>query len=283
MKEMFISVQSGVTFVIESGETKVGINQTIPGYSLQIGTGDLYVTQGNVGINASPDPQHRLRITTEDSDGTNMTGLRVDLSHQTTGSGLTGIFNGIQVRNTSPRSMTGASLTYGINSNLTPSVSSGVHTYVAGRFRAASTQSGTGTSVNYALQLQDGTEGTAGHVWTSVDTVGNGHWVSPSSLFGNVTASNGLTKSGDNITLGGALTGDTYINNSGFLLRADEFSATTMSAQTTYLTSTSVAQLIMEPVNASAPADGSMWFTTSGGTTFLNYQVTGSTKSVELT
>jgi hypothetical protein len=48
------------------------------------------------------------------------------------------------------------------------------------------------------------------------------------------------------------------------------------------LTSTSAAQLVMEPVNVAAPANGSVWFTTSGGTTLLNYQVSGVTKSVEL-
>jgi hypothetical protein len=97
------------------------------------------------------------------------------------------------------------------------------------------------------------------------------------------TASNGLTSVSNNVTLGGVLTGDTYIDNATYLFRTNEFSAATMSADTMYLTSTSAAQVIMPPVNASAPVDGSMWFTTSGGTTFLNYQVTGTTKSVELT
>ena len=98
-----------------------------------------------------------------------------------------------------------------------------------------------------------------------------------------LTASNGLTKSGNNVVLGGALTGNTFINNAGFLFRSDTFSADTISAQTIYASSTSGAQIIIPPVNASAPADGSMWFTTSGGTTYLNYRVTGTTKSVELT
>jgi hypothetical protein len=47
--------------------------------------------------------------------------------------------------------------------------------------------------------------------------------------------------------------------------------------------STTQTQLIMAPANIAAPVDGSMWFTTSGGTTVLNYQVSGVTKSVELT
>jgi hypothetical protein len=45
------------------------------------------------------------------------------------------------------------------------------------------------------------------------------------------TASNGITKTGVNVTLGGTLTGDTFIDNSGFVLRANEFSATTITAQ----------------------------------------------------
>lgn len=104
-----------------------------------------------------------------------------------------------------------------------------------------------------------------------------------SILADKTTASNGLTITNTNITLGGTLTGDTYINNSSFQFRSDTFSATTISAQTVNLTSTSLAQIIMQPVNVVAPPDGSMWFTTSGGTTLLNYQVSGVTKSVELT
>lgn len=66
-------------------------------------------------------------------------------------------------------------------------------------------------------------------------------------------------------------------------LSANSISATTLSSQTINLASTSIAQIIMQPVNVAAPPDGSMWFTTSGGTTVLNYQVSGVTKSVELT
>jgi hypothetical protein len=54
-----------------------------------------------------------------------------------------------------------------------------------------------------------------------------------------ITASNGLTKSVDNITLGGSLTGNTYIDNAGFLLRSNTFSATTMSAQTIHVSNIS--------------------------------------------
>ncbi len=218
-----------------------------------------------------------------------------------------------------------------------------------------------------------------------------------STLTAVTTASNGLTKTDNNITLGGTLSGDTFIDNSGFLFRTDEFSAGTISAQTIHVAtgkvsintsnspftlsvqadnSTSIAtfrdfdgedvfifggtisgsdleinigdtnnlsnaplyrisqtndthsllfgnvyigddtlitpfekldvsgntiirgnvsgntlnlisqtnaQIIIPPVNASAPIDNSMWFTTSGGTTYLNYRVSGTTKSVELT
>jgi hypothetical protein len=45
------------------------------------------------------------------------------------------------------------------------------------------------------------------------------------------SASNGLTEVGNDIRLGGTLTQDTFIDNSGFVLRANEFSATTITAQ----------------------------------------------------
>ncbi len=65
-------------------------------------------------------------------------------------------------------------------------------------------------------------------------------------------------------------------------VNAKNYFAGDISGNTMNLTSTSTAQLVMEPVNVAAPANGSVWFTTSGGTTLLNYQVSGVTKSVEL-
>jgi len=55
-----------------------------------------------------------------------------------------------------------------------------------------------------------------------------------------ITASNGLTKSNDNVTLGGILTGNTNIDNNGFILSSESFSASTLSAQTVYVNSGNV-------------------------------------------
>lgn len=79
---------------------------------------------------------------------------------------------------------------------------------------------------------------------------------------GETTASNGLTKTGDNITLGGALTGDTYIDNSGNLLRSDTFSADTMSAQTIHVSNLSG----FSPINLGADMLIPNDFVFSGGT-----------------
>jgi len=81
---------------------------------------------------------------------------------------------------------------------------------------------------------------------------------------------------------GSGATGGDYLPLSGGTVTGDSQFTQTLSADTIDLTSTTAAQITMAPVNAAAPADGSMWFTTSGGTTFLNYRVTGTTKSVEL-
>ena len=40
-------------------------------------------------------------------------------------------------------------------------------------------QTGTSTATRGKIQFKDGTEGTAGHVWTSTDTNGNGRWQAP--------------------------------------------------------------------------------------------------------
>lgn len=82
---------------------------------------------------------------------------------------------------------------------------------------------------------------------------------------------------------GSGATGGNFLPLSGGTVTGDSEFTQNLSAGTVNLTSTVSPQIIMTPVNAAAPADGSMWFTTSGGTTILNYQVSGSTKSVELT
>lgn len=49
-----------------------------------------------------------------------------------------------------------------------------------------------GTGVRGLIQFEDGSEGTAGYVWTSIDTIGNGHW-SPAAATGANTALSNLT------------------------------------------------------------------------------------------
>jgi len=110
--------------------------------------------------------------------------------------------------------------------------------------------------------------------------------VSISSFSSSITASNGLTKIGDNITLGGALTGNTSISIGGNVLSfsgGDTIFTHSVSADTLSLTTTTSAPINMNSMNLASPADGSMWFSTSGSTTLLHYRVSGVTKSVELT
>lgn len=102
----------------------------------------------------------------------------------------------------------------------------------------------------------------------------------------STSVSNGLTKIGDNITFGGTLTGDTTLQIDSNLLTfsgGNTLFTENISASTINLTSTLTPQILMAPVNAAAPSDNSIWFTTSGGTTILNYRTSGLTKSVELT
>lgn len=51
-----------------------------------------------------------------------------------------------------------------------------------------SAPSGSGTRAK--IQLQDGSEGTSGQVWTSTDTVGSGHWAAPAGGGANTALSN---------------------------------------------------------------------------------------------
>ncbi len=107
-----------------------------------------------------------------------------------------------------------------------------------------------------------------------------------SSLTANTTSSNGLTKTGNNITLGGALTGNTYIDNAGFLFRANEFSATTISAQTIHVSNISGFSPLNFPifiVNPVSPVDGDIWILSGAtGNALLSIRIGGLTKTVEL-
>jgi len=161
----------------DATNNRVGIGTNAPGYGLHVANGYVYFQNANLSIGGTPpDASHKFRVTTSNTDGNNFSASRFDLSHDS----ATGTFQGVQIRSTNVKS--GATSTiYGVNSNLTGSVSAGTHTFVAGRF-AVSTAAAGGTVNKYALQLQDGTEGTAGWVWASVDTTGLGHWVNPNTL-----------------------------------------------------------------------------------------------------
>jgi len=161
----------------DATNNRVGIGTNTPGYGLHVANGYVYFQNANLSIGGTPpDASHKFRVTTSNTDGNNFSASRFDLSHDS----ATGTFQGVQIRSTNVKS--GATSTiYGVNSNLTGSVSAGTHTFVAGRFTVSTAAAG-GTVNKYALQLQDGTEGTAGWVWASVDTTGLGHWVNPSTL-----------------------------------------------------------------------------------------------------
>lgn len=162
----------------DSTNNRVGWGIAVPGHSLHFALGNAYFQNGSVAIGTTvPDSAHKFRVSTDNADGNNYTGARIDLSHDS----ATGVFQGLQIRSTT--TLVGATSTlYGVNSNITGSATAGVHTVIAGRFKAAKTQAGTSTVTNYALQLEDGSEGTVGHVWASDTVTGHGHWVDVNTL-----------------------------------------------------------------------------------------------------
>ncbi len=68
------------------------------------------------------------------------------------------------------------------------------------------------------LQVTTGTAPVVGQVLTATDTAGNMGWATPSSGGTTETANNGLTKTGNNIQLGGNLTANTTIAHNAFNL-----------------------------------------------------------------
>ncbi len=87
---------------------------------------------------------------------------------------------------------------------------------VAGTVRATGFQLPTGAAAGYVLQS---------------DADGNASWVNPASLV-TVTASNGLSKVGSDIRLGGALSGNTDIAVSGYVLSFSGASSSTVAIGT---------------------------------------------------
>jgi hypothetical protein len=180
---VYFGNSSGFSVDISTGNTKVGINVPEPSYALHM-AGDMYLPSGSVGIGESPDPTQKARITTTDADGTNTTALRVDLSQINAGAGGINVFNGIQVRSTPTKTFTGITQQWGVQSNLTSTVSAtGNHMVVGGRFRAKSTNAD-----NFGIQIEDGTE-VAGRVLVCQPTslygqVGLAHWEDVTSLSG---------------------------------------------------------------------------------------------------
>ncbi len=175
------SGQSGL-FSIDAVNDRVGIGTESPGYSLQVESGDFFVKSGVVGINESPDSTTNLRVT---SDGGTTTAVRADLSYLGTGT-----YSGFTARRV-PNYAGATSTVFGVNSLMQGTADAGAHKVYGGSFRAESV-AGVGTidnigirvtalngTTNYALQLQDGTEG-AGKVLTS-DATGRTQWANPAA------------------------------------------------------------------------------------------------------
>lgn len=95
----------------------------------------------------------------------------------------------------------------------------------------------------------------------------------------DTTASNGLTKSGENITLGGALTGATFIDNAGFLLRSNTYSATTMSAVTIHVANLSGFSPININDSIHVEQSGNTGIGTTSPTAGKKLHVLGNTKA----
>jgi hypothetical protein len=190
---LYFGASSGFTLEIVTGTTFVGVNTSVPGYALHIANGDLFIQEGNAAIGgSSPDSQHRFRVTTEDINGANSSGIRVDMSYASAGGAGVNSFQGIQVRSVPPKTFTGITQQWGVTSNLTSTYSTtGYHMVVGGRFRAASTN-----AINYGIQIEDGTEA-AGKVLVC----------QPTSLYGQVGLANWGTVSSSGIT------SDTYVDN----------------------------------------------------------------------
>jgi hypothetical protein len=132
------------------------------------GTGDVQWLNSSTSLGLGESPSTIERFRTTIGTGTYTSGHRIDVSHDSTGT-----WNGVQIRSTTPKTKS-SSTTIGVHSLLTGTASAGTHTYVGGKFNVS------GGSNNYAVQLLDGSEGTAGHVWTSQGTLGEGNWAAPS-------------------------------------------------------------------------------------------------------
>jgi len=136
---------------------------------INFGEGDnIQIDSANssLALGTIPDTTHKMRVATDGTQHT--TAIRADIS------AAGGTNFGMQIRSTSAKTSSGT--TYGLNSNLSGTDSSGEHTYIALRARAD------GATNNYGIQSEDGSEGTIGHVLGSVTTDGKARWIDPQTL-----------------------------------------------------------------------------------------------------
>lgn len=198
----------------DAANNRVGFGTAAPGHPLHFASGNAYFQNGSVAIGTTvPDALHKFRVSTDNADGNNYTTARFDLGYDA----ATGSMQGVQIRSTTALSGTSSTL-YGVNSNITGSASAGTHTVIAGRFRAAKTQGGTSTVTNYALQLEDGTEGTIGYVLAAATVNGHTNWVDVNTLVsgaGTLYTADSTVGSGRIATLTDSITftgGQTILN-----------------------------------------------------------------------
>jgi hypothetical protein len=181
--------------VLDGTNNRIGVGTGVNPltYGVHLKNGDTFIENGNFSLGgATPLQGAKMLVTGSDTDYSlypTLTGgaLGVIGSWLSMGS-ATGNFTGISSRSLTTMTGAGTSTILGVDSHIQTTASGGAVKVVGGRFIAAAT----GNATNYALQLQDGTEGTVGHVWTSVDLYGEGHWGTVSS---------------------GGITSDTYVDN----------------------------------------------------------------------
>jgi len=130
-----------------------------------------------------------LKVTTGNTTGTNNTGSNTLSSGDSSqNSGAVSVKSGT------------ASGSSHLTGNATLGSGDGIGTDCSSGDTIISTGAKTGVGTRGKIKLNDGSEGTTGHVWTSTDTLGNGNWAAPASGSNYTPNKESLTLNGTDIT-----------------------------------------------------------------------------------
>lgn len=182
-------------------------------------SGELLVTTGPSGAGATSG-----NAKFASGDNGDATGMVTVKSGDTAGSNTTGAVNIITGEGSGSGSQSGIlSLSTGISDNTSGNILIKTGNSLTSDSGSIVIETGTSAGTRGFISFVDGTEGTSGYVWTSIDTLGNGAWL-PASGGSGITALTGdVTGTGPGSTATTLATVNSNVGSFGSATQAGTF------------------------------------------------------------